>query len=137
MADRGVRASGEDSDGYLVTNPSTSAENVFVTETGIVAQVSMATTFDMTIIREHFDNCLAAAEVLSTEHPERSVAQSKGERSGEPSRHAVEGDADLIARIRAARPRLYPFKIGSKGQLQEWYRDWEAVRTRIIATSRT
>ena len=119
------RASGEDSDGYLVTNPSTSAENVFVTETGIAAQVSMATTFDMTIIREHFDNCLAAAEVLSTEHPERSVAQSKGERSGEPSRHTVEGDADLIARIRAARPRLYPFKIGSKGQLQEWYRDWE------------
>jgi alpha-L-fucosidase 2 len=111
----------EDREGYLVTSPSTSAENVFVTEAGLAAQVSMATTFDMTIIREHFDNCLAAAEALGIEHPERS---------GEPFRHGVEGrapadrDADLIARIRAARPRLYPFKIGSQGQLQEWYRDF-------------
>jgi len=129
----------EDPDGNLVTNPSTSAENVFLTETGAPAQVSMATTFDMTIIREHFDNCLAAAEVLALEHPERSETQSKGERSetqskgersGEPFRHGVEGripadrDADLIARIRAARPRLYPFKIGGQGQLQEWFRDF-------------
>ena len=90
----------EDGEGHLVTNPSTSAENVFVTETGIVAQVSMATTFDMTIIREHFDNCLAAAEVLGI-------------------------DDDFVRQVRAALPRLYPFKIGSKGQLQEWYRDWE------------
>ncbi len=90
----------EDTQGRLVTCPSTSAENVFVTETGIAAQVSMATTFDMTIIAEHFDNCLAAAQVLGIEDP-------------------------LIARIGAARSRLYPFKIGSKGQLLEWYRDWD------------
>jgi alpha-L-fucosidase 2 len=90
----------EDADGHLVTSPSTSAENTFVTETGIAAQVSMATTFDMTIIREHFDNCLAAAAVLGI-------------------------DDDFVRQVRAARPRLYPFKIGSKGQLQEWYRDWE------------
>jgi alpha-L-fucosidase 2 len=105
------RGSGEDGDGYLVTNPSTSAENVFVTETGVIAQVSMATTFDMTIIREHFDNCLAAAEALANV----------------PGTSQVPGtwqDADLIARIRAARPRLYPFKVGGQGQLQEWYRDF-------------
>ncbi len=54
----------------------------------------MATTFDMTIIREHFDNCLAAAEVLGI-------------------------DDDFVRQVRAAWPRLYPFKIGSKGQLQE------------------
>ena len=57
----------EDGQGHLVTCPSTSAENVFVTEAGLAAQVSMATTFDMTIICEHFDNCLAAAEVLGIE----------------------------------------------------------------------
>ena len=90
----------EDGQGHLVTCPSTSAENVFVTEAGLAAQVSMATTFDMTIICEHFDNCLAAAEVLGIED-------------------------ELIRQMRIAWPRLYPFKIGSKGQLQEWYRDWE------------
>jgi alpha-L-fucosidase 2 len=116
----------EDPDGYLVTSPSTSAENVFVTEAGVAAQVSMATTFDMTIIREHFGNCLAAAEALSLEHPERSATESKGEpfRPGSEGRMPADRDADLIARIRAARPRLYPFKIGSQGQLQEWYRDF-------------
>ncbi|MDQ1301387.1 MAG: alpha-L-fucosidase 2, partial [Chloroflexota bacterium] len=116
----------EDPDGYLVTNPSTSAENVFLTEAGAPAQVSMATTFDMTIIREHFANCLAAADVLDIAHPERSATESKGE----PFRHGVEGrfpadrDADLIARICAAQPRLFPFQIGSRGQLQEWRRDF-------------
>ena len=89
----------EDADGYLVTSPSTSAENVFVTEAGVAAQVSMATTFDMTIIREHFANCLAAADVLGI-------------------------NDDLTARIRAAQPRLFPFQIGSQGQLQEWHRDF-------------
>jgi alpha-L-fucosidase 2 len=103
----------EDGEGRLVTNPSTSAENVFLTEAGRPAQVSLATTFDMTIIREHFDNCLRAAEALANA----------------PGTYEVPGtwqpaDADLIARIRAARPRLFPFQIGGQGQLQEWHRDF-------------
>ena len=92
----------EDGAGHLVTAPSVSAENVFVTEQGVVAQTSMATTFDMAIIGEHFDNCLAAADVLGI-------------------------DDDFTAWVRAARKRLYPFQIGHKGDLQEWNRDWDGT----------
>jgi alpha-L-fucosidase 2 len=87
--------------GYLVTCPSTSAENSFITAAGQEAQTSLATAFDMAIIAQHFDNCIAAAEVLGT-------------------------DADFAAQLRAARARLAPFKIGSKGDLQEWFGDWES-----------
>ena len=92
----------EDERGHLVTCPSVSCENSFVTELGVEAQTSMASAFDMAIIGEHFDNCLAALEVLG-------------------------GDAELADQLRAARRRLYPFQIGRKGDLQEWWGDWEST----------
>jgi alpha-L-fucosidase 2 len=92
----------EDGEGHLVTCPSVSCENTFVTEHGVEAQTSMASTFDMAIIAQHFENCLAAAQVLGT-------------------------DIDFVERVRQARSRLYPFKIGEKGDLQEWFKDWEST----------
>ncbi len=92
----------EDNEGHLVTCPAISCENEFVTENGVVAQTSMATGQDMALIGQHFDNCLAAAEVLGIE------------------------DGFVIA-VRAARARLYPFKIGRKGDLQEWHEDWDST----------
>jgi alpha-L-fucosidase 2 len=92
----------EDGEGHLVTCPSVSCENTFIPSPGVEAQTSMATTFDMAIIAQHFDNCLAAALTLGI-------------------------DDEFIAQVRQARPRLYPFKIGAKGDLQEWYMDWEAT----------
>lgn len=91
----------EGPDGYLVTCPSISSENDFITQTGVTAQTSMASTQDMTLIRQHFDNCLAGAEAMGIE------------------------DSFTVA-IRAARKRLYPFKVGHKGDLQEWYTDWDS-----------
>jgi alpha-L-fucosidase 2 len=90
----------EDGAGHLVTCPSVSAENTFVTPQGVEGQTSMATAFDMAIIGEHFDNCIAAAQVLGI-------------------------DDDLTRQVRAARQRLLPFQIGHKGDLQEWYQDWD------------
>ena len=92
----------EDGEGHLVTCPSTSAENVFVTETGVVAETSMATAFDMAIIAQHFENCIAAAEALGV-------------------------DAEFSSQLRRARSRLYPFQVGKRGDLQEWFKDWDAV----------
>ncbi|HOU15688.1 MAG TPA: glycoside hydrolase family 95 protein [Anaerolineae bacterium] len=92
----------EDGEGHLVTCPAVSCENAFVTEDGVTAQTSMATGQDMAIIGQHFDNCLAAADVLGIED-------------------------DFVAAVRAARARLYPFKIGRKGDLQEWYKDWDST----------
>lgn len=92
----------EDGAGHLVTCPSTSAENVFVTAAGVRAETSMATTFDLSIIAQHLENCIAAAAALDI-------------------------DAEFAARLQAARARLYPFQIGKRGDLQEWFQDWNAV----------
>ncbi|MGM0460530.1 MAG: glycoside hydrolase family 95 protein [Bacteroidota bacterium] len=89
----------EDSKGQLVTNPATSPENVFRYQDQEMG-ISMASTMDMSIIRESFSNLLRASAQLGIE------------------------DA-FIESVRAAVPRLYPFHIGRMGQLQEWYRDWD------------
>ena len=92
----------EDNEGHLITCPAVSCENAFVTEDGVTAQTSMATGQDMALIAQHFDNCLAAAAVLGI-------------------------DDDFVAAVRAARVRLYPFKTGRKGDLQEWFEDWDST----------
>jgi alpha-L-fucosidase 2 len=92
----------EDGEGHLVTCPSVSCENVFVTEKGIVAETSMATTFDMAIISQHFANCIAAANTLGV-------------------------DEEFAVQLQTVRSKLYPFKVGKKGDLQEWFKDWEAT----------
>ena len=92
----------DDGAGHLVANPSVSAENAFITEKGLIAQTSMATAFDMTIIAEHFDNILAAAQALGIVD-------------------------EFVAAVRAARSRLYPLKIGHKGDIQEWWGDWDST----------
>lgn len=90
----------EDSTGQLVTAPATSPENVFITENGVKGDVSIATTMDMSIIRDLFSNLIDASEVLQTDKAFR----------------------DTLIR---QRNKLYPLKVGKKGNLQEWYKDWE------------
>ena len=85
--------------GYLVTNPSTSPENT-IKISGKEYQVSMASTMDMSIIRELFQDCISSAEILGN-------------------------DKAFAARLKAAYEKLYPFHIGKHGQLQEWFRDWD------------
>ncbi len=92
----------EDGDGNLVTCPSVSCENTFVTGEGVKAETSMATAFDLSIIAQHFENCIAAAAALGI-------------------------DADFAAQLATARARLYPIKVGHKGDVQEWFQDWDAV----------
>ena len=87
----------EDSNGYLVTNPSTSPENVFKID-GKTYEVSMATTMDMAITRDLFRNCLTTLDIIN-EEPE------------------------FRARLEKAVSRLYPYHIGQYGQLQEWFLD--------------
>jgi len=86
---------------YLVTAPSTSPENTFITPEGVRSAVSAASTMDLALIRELFANCREAASILN-----------------------LEKDATIKA-IDAAEPRLLPFQIGKHGQLQEWSWDWD------------
>jgi alpha-L-fucosidase 2 len=87
----------DDKTGYLVTNPSTSPENVFKIN-GKEYEVSKATTMDMGIIRELFTDCIESSKALGI-------------------------DADFRAELEKVRAKLYPFNIGQYGQLQEWFND--------------
>ena len=89
-----------DKDSLLVTMPSSSPENVFITEKGEKGSISVASTMDMSIIRDLFMNTIEASEVLGV-------------------------DADFRQLLVAKQARLFPFHIGRKGNLQEWYKDWD------------
>ena len=81
--------------GFLVTGPSNSPENSYRTADGQTARVCLGPAMDVQIIRDLFTNCIRAAEILGQQ------------------------DAD-IERMKEARARLAPNKIGRHGQLQEW-----------------
>ncbi len=95
----------EDEQGRLVTVPSTSPEIGFVTPDGQRASVSMAATMDMAILRELFDRIVDADTVL-------------------------DADEGFTQRVKDTRYRLYPYRIGDRGQLQEWYRDYRELDPR-------
>jgi alpha-L-fucosidase 2 len=90
----------ENKDGYLLTPVSTTPENAFYTPEGEIATVSQGTTMDMAIIKETFARTIEASEILGVD---------KGFRT------------ELLGK----QAKLLPYKIGKKGQLQEWEFDFE------------
>ncbi len=92
----------KDSNGYWVTAPSTSPENAFIYAPAKSESVSIASTMDMSIILDLFNNVIDASATLSIDTAFRDT---------------------LIAR----RSKLYPFHIGQRGNLQEWYKDWTST----------
>ncbi len=81
--------------GYLVTGPSTSPENRFISPRGHVVSVSMAPTMDIELVDSLFSACISASEIL-------------------------EKDEDFRARLIAMKERLPPLKINPDGRLAEW-----------------
>lgn len=88
-----------DKDGYLIIAPSTSPENSF--KYGKEAcSVSQTSTMSLSIIKEVFIDCLKAAEKLND-------------------------SCSVIDEINEKLPKMLPFKVGSKGDLLEWYNEEE------------
>ncbi|MCY7352382.1 MAG: glycoside hydrolase family 95 protein [Cytophagaceae bacterium] len=87
---------------YLVTAPSTTPENEFILPDGKRGTVSMATTMDMSLIWDLFTNLIEASEQLGIDAGFRNTLIEK-------------------------KKELYPLRIGKKGNLQEWYKDFEDV----------
>lgn len=85
----------EDKDGYLILAPSTSPENEFLID-GVAASVSETTTMTMSIVKELFTNTIDALNILKL-------------------------DDEFKAELEEKLARLLPFKIGSRGELLEWY----------------
>lgn len=86
--------------GYLVTAPSNSPENAFVTEDGQVVSVCAGPTMDTEIIWDLFTNCIEASKVLRI-------------------------DEGFRQRLIDAIKKLPPLKIGKHGQIQEWLEDFD------------
>jgi alpha-L-fucosidase 2 len=87
-------------DGYLVTAPSTSPENSYVLPNGSKEVVTIASTMDISIIRDLFVNVVEAAQILKI-------------------------DTDFAVLLKQKLAKLRPLQIGKKGNLQEWYGDFE------------
>lgn len=89
---------------YLITSPSTSPENRFkYTDSSgkeQIAGLDKASTMDMSLIWDLFTNCIQASKILDI-------------------------DADFRQSLTDAKDKLFPLQIGSKGQLQEWHKDFE------------
>ncbi len=90
----------EDPKGRLVSGPSTSPENTYRLPNGKIGGLCMGPTMDHEIIRDLFNNCIAAAAVLKT-------------------------DADFSAKLQATMKRLPPLQIGKHGQIMEWSEDYD------------
>ncbi|MGO8765865.1 MAG: glycosyl hydrolase family 95 catalytic domain-containing protein [Limisphaerales bacterium] len=90
----------EGRDGKLITSPSSSPENNFITDQGVSASVTEGAAMDRSIVWDLFDKTARAAEVLHV-------------------------DPDFKAKLDAARDRIRPPQIGRAGQLMEWNGDWD------------
>ena len=88
-----------DKDGEKITAPGTSPENIYRTDRGFQGSTLYGGTADLAIIRECLTDAAAAAQVLGI-------------------------DGDFVREAREALERLHPYRIGAKGNLQEWYHDW-------------
>ena len=85
---------------FLITAPSTSPENIFITPEGYHGRTCYGGFADIAMIRECLTDARNAAVELGT-------------------------DKDFIGKADAALARLQPYKIGKRGNLQEWFYDWD------------
>ena len=65
----------EEKDGYLVTNPSLSPENVYILPSGEQGCCCMGATMDLEILRELFTGCKKAAEILGDAVDEAEITE--------------------------------------------------------------
>ena len=95
---------------WLVTGPSVSPENVFLSPDGQRCSVSMGPTCDRELVYGLFSWCIEAASILNI-------------------------DAEFCNTLRAARAKLPPIQIGRHGQIQEWLEDFEEAEPNHRHTS--
>ena len=86
--------------GELITAPCTSPEAEYITNKGYQGCSFYGGTADLAILRELFKNTLKGAQILGI-------------------------DQDYQAKLQDAINRLHPYQIGKRGNLQEWYYDWD------------
>jgi alpha-L-fucosidase 2 len=96
--------------GWLVTGPSNSPENAYLSPEGKRCFVSMGPTCDRELVYGLFQSCIQASSELGI-------------------------DAEFQARLKAALSKLSPLQIGKHGQLQEWLEDFDEAEPNHRHTS--
>ena len=89
--------------GELITAPSTSPENEYITDTGYHGMTCYGGTADLAIIRELLTNTISAQKGLGVN----------------------DGFTSIPSAYEEALARLRPYTIGQEGDLNEWYYDWK------------
>ncbi len=95
----------EDRENFYVTAPSTSPENRFISDEGYQGAILYGATSDLAMIREILQDVYDASLVLET-------------------------DDQFRKRVAETMKRILPYRVGEKGNLQEWYHDWEDAEPR-------
>jgi alpha-L-fucosidase 2 len=88
----------EDHNGDLILCPSTSPENTFIYE-GKPCSVAATTTMTMTVVKEIFEHCRIACDLLDC-------------------------DMAFADRLDRCLERINPFKTGTRGQLLDWSEEY-------------
>ena len=83
--------------GELITAPSTSPENEYITDKGYHGVTCYGGTADLAIIRELFNNTITAGNILGEKNKDLEKALAS----------------------------LHPYTVGHMGDLNEWYYDWD------------
>jgi len=86
--------------GILVSGPSVSPENSFLTKDGKMATITMGCTMDREIIFELFRNCISSAKILGIDKLFSDTLQRKMK-------------------------QMQPLQIGSDGRLMEWGKEFK------------
>ena len=90
----------EDKEGKLITSPSTSPENKFISPSGYQGATFYGGTADLAMIRACLIQVIEASKLLNI-------------------------DAEFRTKAESTLARMHSYQIGKKGNLQEWYYDWE------------
>jgi len=90
----------EGADGKLITSPSSSPENHFVTDKGIRGEICEGATMEKSIVWDLLSNTAQAAAALGI-------------------------DDDFRKKVESTRDRIRPPQVGKHGQIMEWGGDWD------------
>lgn len=92
----------ENKDGKLVTCPSVSPENTYLTESGVKGCLCTGPSMDSQIIAVLFEDVIKSSEILDTDH-------------------------DFAEKLKAMLEKLPKPEIGKYGQIKEWAVDYDEI----------
>lgn len=88
--------------GYLVSGPSLSPENTYITSKGEKGALCMGASMDSQIISHLFEACIKSCRLLDI-------------------------DTEFVEVLVGIMEKLPPTKVGKHGQIMEWYEDYDEV----------